>query len=68
MEKEIIRNRAGWIIGQRDTYEENPARQTMRDRAGKVVGYYDARNNLTRDRAGKYLGKGDLTIGLLNLK
>lgn len=65
MKKEIIRDRAGWNIGQRDTYPENPARITMRDKAGKVVAYYDARNNLTRDRAGRFVGRGDQTIGFL---
>jgi len=65
MKKELLRDRAGRVIGQRDSYEENPSRQAMRDRAGKLVGYFDAANNITRDRAGRLVGKGDLTVGLL---
>lgn len=65
MKKERITDRAGKVIGYRDTFGPGSFKQFLRDRAGILVGVYDTKNNLTRDRAGRYIGKGDLTIGLL---
>jgi hypothetical protein len=64
MSREIVRDRAGRVLG---WYEDNgiSGRSNARDANGKWVGCYDKRLNETRDAAGRLLAKGNVLPSLI---
>ncbi|GAA4003936.1 hypothetical protein [Sphingomonas humi] len=60
-----LRDRKGQLLG----WIEPQGRLIQgKDRAGTVVGWYDARQNVTRDRHGVLFGTGDLLSALIVCK
>lgn len=55
MSDNYIRNREGRIIAKYDG-------AWLRDGQGKLVAYYDSRNDVTRTREGRIVGKSDLRL------
>ena len=63
MEKEIIRDFYGKIIGTIET--DNKGNKTIRNFYGKILGYYDKQLNVTRDFYKRIIARGDQSSGLL---
>lgn len=63
MEKEYIRDFYGKIIGSVET--DNKGNQTLRNFHGRILGYYDKQNNVTRDFYKKIVGRGNILTSLL---
>jgi hypothetical protein len=64
MRREIVRDRAGKVLG---WYEDNDVsgRINARDSAGRWLGYYDKNLNETRDAGGRPLAKGNVLPSLI---
>jgi len=54
--REIIRNGKAEIIGYRETGSGN--RETLRDKAGRILGRFETDTGNTRDASGKIIGRG----------
>jgi hypothetical protein len=64
MSREIVRDRAGRVLG---WYESNgvSGRIDARDSAGRWLGYYDKKLNETRDAGGSLVAKGNVLPSLV---
>jgi hypothetical protein len=60
--RELLRDPYGTIIGQ---IVVDGTRQTLRDRYGYLLGWYDSSNDLTHDQYGTIIGRGNLLTTLL---
>jgi len=54
--RETIRNGKLEIIGYRETGSGN--RETLRDKAGRILGRFESDTGVTRDASGKIIGRG----------
>lgn len=54
--REVIRNGKLEIIGYRETGSGN--REVLRDKAGRILGRFEADTGVTRDGSGKITGRG----------
>jgi hypothetical protein len=64
MRREIVRNRAGRVLG---SYEDNRVsdRIDARDAGGRWLGFYDKRLDETRDATGRLLARGNVLPSLI---
>lgn len=62
--KQIIRDRMGRPIGTIDVQPSGD--KILRDPAGRILGRYDKRSDLTKDPHGRTVAKGDALTMLLN--
>lgn len=58
-----LRDAGGKQIGQ--LLETGPTRMTLQNNAGKIMGWYDSKFNMTFDATGKIFSKGNLLMALL---
>lgn len=66
MEKEIIRDFYGKILGSIET--DSNGNKIVRDFYGKILGYYNKTANVTQDFYKRVIGRGDLSASLLYRK
>jgi hypothetical protein len=59
-----FRNRLGVLIGTTEVASDSDPRINARDRNGRLVGWYEIRNDVTRDWNGVKLGTGNLLSSL----
>ena len=65
MQKDELRNANGKLIGWIET--ESSGKQTGRGATGAPLGYFDAKNNVTRDVKGKRIGTGNHLATLIGM-
>ena len=65
MEKEIIRDFSGRIIGTLETQSNGDV--IARDFSGRILGKYDKAMDVTRDFYGKILFKGNMAGSLIGM-
>ena len=63
MAKEYIRDAAGKLRGSVET--DARGIKIARDRAGRFLGTYDPRQNVTKNTAGKVISRGDNVVSLI---
>lgn len=63
MTTRTLLDRNGCLLGRISS--EGPGRLVLIDHAGRLLGRYDAHQDVTLDYAGRLVGKGDLLATLL---
>ena len=61
-DREELRDARGRLLGYR---RESGGRIEGRDPHGRLMGWYDPRDDETRDPGGRLIGRGDLLNGLI---
>lgn len=63
MTRESVKDFYGRIIGAIETYDNGDKK--AKDQYGKILGFYDKRQNVTKDAYGKIVARGDTTSSLI---
>lgn len=62
--QEVLRDKRGIVVG-RIEHQKLTGNSVARGARGRVIGFYDPREGLTRDASGKVVARGNLLVGLL---